>query len=84
MSEPGVDYGAPSLGPNDRTPTTPRPDYGLAWDDITPASWRAFGEPPKENPPMSDPTPQPTQDRKYAGNYNPQPTPTPQQPNQQK
>lgn len=48
MSTPSPDYGAPSLGPADRTPTPTRPEHGLAWDDITPAAWRAFGEPLNE------------------------------------
>lgn len=48
-SMPGPDYGAPSLGPIDRITQPPRPEYGLAWDDNRPATWRTFEEPNDTN-----------------------------------
>jgi len=86
MSAPTPPYGAPSLGPIDRTPQPEQPEYGLGWDDYTPHAWRAFSEPAqdnttKENTPMGD--------HSINGGYGHQPlpappTPAPQQPSGQK
>lgn len=74
MSAPSPSFGAPSLGPADRIPEPPEPAYDLAWDSITPAAWRAFGEPtnPKENTPMGD--------HNLNGGYGHQPIPAPPAP----
>lgn len=41
-SAPQPGSGAPSLGPGDRIPPSPQPEHGLAWDDVTPSTWRAI------------------------------------------
>jgi hypothetical protein len=51
MSAPSPQFGAPSLGPVDRVPAPPEPAFDLAWDSHTPAAWRAFGEPAREEQP---------------------------------